>query len=96
MAKNLDPVIDFCAWELVRHVGDPSKGERIVTTFVSKIAQLESCYLSEERGSERVYIVLLDNRSKYFITPETYDFIKKRMYKGTPIKIEEVVCVERV
>ena len=96
MANYLDPVIDFRAWELVRHVGDPSIGERLVTTFVSKIAELESCRLSEESGSERVYIVRLDNMSKYFITSETYDFIKERMYKGVPIKIEEVVCVERV
>ena len=96
MANNLDPVIDFRAWELVQHVGNPSCGERIVTAFVSKITKLETYRLSEEGDGKRVYAVCIDCLQNYFITPETYDFIKERMHKGTPIKIEEVVCVERV
>ena len=96
MAKNLDPVIDFRAWELPHLVGNTQVGEFIVTTFVSNITKLESHYLSQENKGTRVYSVVLYGQSKYYVEPETYDFIKCRMYKGTPIKIEEVVCVERV
>lgn len=94
---ELAPVIDFSAWETVGNIGDHSRGEHIVTTYVSKIMMLDSyCMSGECDSSTRIFSVTLDDSRSFYVTPKTYDFIKERMYKGTPVKIEEVICVERV
>ena len=94
MAENLDPVIEFHAWDLAHNVG-LSRSENTITTFVSKIIKLESYYLCDD-GDMKVFAVTIEGLTKYFITCETYNRIKERMHKGTPIKIEEIICVERV
>jgi hypothetical protein len=52
--------------------------------------------MSDGDAGTRVFSVCIDSLQTYFITSEKYYLIKERMYKGTPIKIEEVICVERV
>ena len=97
MEKDLDPVIEFYGWDLATQVGNTRSGH-VITVFVNTIIKLESYRLHEERDDTRVFAVSIQGRSNYYyyITSETYDRIRERMHIGTPIKIEEVVCVERV
>lgn len=90
-------MIEFYAWNLAYKVG-LSRDEYTITTFVSNIIKLESYYLHEDKDKSdmKVFAVTISGLTKYFITCETYNKIKERMHKLTPIKIEEIICVERV